>query len=214
MSGDIAPLEGTRGRILEELAIAPRTARDLAEKLGIQESAARGHLERLEERRLVLPTFHREGVGRPRKRYALTPTGQELFPKRYGMILDTVVDELLAREGEGYVSALFADAGERMARAVAQELPRSASMDDRARHLVLALNRIGFGCTSERTPEGRYRIVRTNCVFRQSALSHPFLLCEVFDKHLTEALLGETGVDLEESIGRGGVRCTHLIELR
>ncbi|MFY9716896.1 MAG: ArsR family transcriptional regulator [Thermoplasmata archaeon] len=214
MSGDSNAFEGTRGRILEELAIAPRTAGDLAEKIGIQESAARGHLERLEERGLVIPAFHREGVGRPRKRYILTPSGQELFPKKYGMILDTVVDELLAREGEGYVSALFAEAGVRMARAVADELPSTTSMDERATNLVRALNRIGFGATSERMPDGRYRIVRTNCVFRQSALSHPFLLCEVFDKHLTEALLGEAGVDLEESIGRGGIRCTHLIPLR
>ena len=57
-------LEGTRGRILEELAVAPRTARDLARTLGIQESAARGHLGRLEERGLVIPSFRREGVGR------------------------------------------------------------------------------------------------------------------------------------------------------
>ncbi len=214
MSEEVSVLEGTRGRILEELASAPRTARDLAEKIGIQESAARGHLERLEDRGLVTPAFHREGVGRPRKRYQLTGSGQELFPKKYGMILDTIVNEMLAREGEGYVSAVFARAGERMAHAIAEELPRGVSMDERARHLVLALNRIGFGCTSERLPDGRYRIVRTNCVFRQSALSHPFLLCEVFDKHLTEALLGEAGVDLEESIGHGGVRCTHLIPLR
>lgn len=214
MSGDVGALEGTRGRILEELAVTPRTARDLAAKIGIQESAARGHLERLEERGLVFAAFRREGVGRPRKRYSLTPTGQELFPKRYGLILDTVVDELIAREGEAFVGALFAKAGERMARAVSAQLPHSTSIDERARHLVHALNRLGFGCTSERTPEGKYRIVRTNCVFRQSALSHPFLLCEVFDKHLTETLLGEAGIDLQESIGRGGVRCSHLIPLR
>ena len=115
-------LEGTRGRILEELAVAPRTARDLAEKLGIQESAARGHLDRMEERGLVLPTFRREGVGRPRKRYALTGQGQDLFPKKYDLILDTVVDELLAREGEEYVSALFAESARRMAR---RSRPRS-----------------------------------------------------------------------------------------
>jgi len=75
-------LEGTRGRILEELATAPRTARDLAEKLGIQESAARGHLGRMEDRGLVVPSFRREGVGRPRKRYVLTGQGQDLFPKK------------------------------------------------------------------------------------------------------------------------------------
>ena len=207
-------LEGTRGRILEELAVAPRTARDLAQKLGIQESAARGHLGRMEERGLVVPTFRREGVGRPRKRYALTGAAQELFPKKYDLILDTVVDELLAREGEKYVSELFAEAAQRMAHEVAKEVPRSGTPEQRAENVVRSLNRLGFRCTTEHAPDGSLRITRTNCVFRHSAMAHPFLLCEVFDKHLTETLLGHAGVDLLDSIGRGGMRCTHLIQLR
>ncbi len=207
-------LEGTLGRILEELAVAPRTARDLAQKLGIQESAARGHLGRMQARGLVVPTFRREGVGRPRKRFALTGVAQELFPKKYDLILDTVVDELLAREGEKYVSALFADAAERMAHEVAKEVPRSGSPEHRAENVVRSLNRLGFRCTTDHAPDGTIRITRTNCVFRHSAMAHPFLLCDVFDKHLTEALLGQAGVDLLDSIGRGGMRCTHLIQLR
>jgi len=207
-------LEGTRGRILEELASAPRTAHDLALKLGIQESAARGHLARMEEKGLVVPSFRREGVGRPRKRYILTGRGQDLFPKKYDLILDTVVDELLDREGEGYVSALFAEAAQRMARAVTQDVPKGGTPEERARRLVDVLNRLGFRCAVDRTADGQLRIVRTNCIFRHSALAHPYLLCDVFDKNLTEALLGETGVDLQDSIGRGGMRCTHLIPLR
>jgi len=206
-------LEGTRGRILEELAVAPRTARDLARKLGIQESAARGHLGRLEERGLVTPSFRREGVGRPRKRFTLTTTAQELFPKKYDLILDTVVDELLAREGEGYVSALFASAAKRMAHEAAKEVPRSGTPDERAENVVRALNRLGFRCSADHAPDGSIRITRSNCVFRHSAMTHPFLLCEVFDKHLTETLLGQSGVDLIDSIGHGGIRCTHLIQL-
>ena len=206
--------EGTRGRILEELQVAPRTARELAEMLHIQESAARGHLERLEDKGLVVPSFRREGVGRPRKRYVLTGHGQDLFPKKYDLILDTVVDELLDREGEGYVSALFAESARRMAREVAKEIPRTGTPADRVRNLVSALNRLGFHCSAETMPDGQMQIVRTNCVFRHSALSHPYLLCEVFDQHLTEALLGQVGVDLQDSIGHGGMRCTHLIQLR
>jgi len=213
-AADGAALEGTRGRILEELATAPQTARDLAKKLGIQESAARGHLDRMEERGLVTPSFRREGVGRPRKRYLLTSQAQDLFPKKYDLILDTVVDELLAREGEGYVSALFAEAARRMAARIAREIPRGGSTDERAANLVDALNQLGFRCSVEHTSDGHLRIVRTNCIFRHSALTHPYLLCDVFDKNLTEALLGEVGVDLEDSIGRGGMRCTHLIQLR
>jgi predicted ArsR family transcriptional regulator len=212
-AADSGTLEGTRGRILEELATAPRTARDLAKKLGIQESAARGHLDRMEDKGLVVPSFRREGVGRPRKRYVLTGQGQDLFPKKYDMILEAVVDELLARQGEGFVSALFAESARRMAGEVAKEIPKGGTTEEKARNLVTALNQLGFRCTVEKTADGHLRVVRTNCIFRHSALAHPYLLCDVFDKNLTEALLGEVGVDLEDSIGKGGLRCTHLIQL-
>jgi DeoR family transcriptional regulator, suf operon transcriptional repressor len=213
METEAAQLEGTRGKVLEELAAGPKTARDLARSLDIQESAARGHLDRLEERGWVVPSFRREGVGRPRKRYTLTALGQEQFPKKYDLMIDAIVDGLLAHEGEGYVSAVLAEAGERVARAVAHDVAPGKNPEEKARKLVTLLNRLGFRSRIERTPDGRLRVVRTNCVFRHSALAHPFLLCDVFDKHLTEALLGEVGVDLEDSIGRGGLRCSHLIPL-
>ncbi len=120
----------------------------------------------------------------------------------------------MASEGEGFVSALFAQAARRMAREIARSLPRDGPEPDRVQHLMEALNRLGFRCTMEQGSDGRARIIRTNCVFRHNALSHPYLLCEVFDKNLTEALLGEAGVALEDSIGRGGLRCTHLIQLQ
>ncbi len=203
----------TRGKVLDELANGPKTARDLAHRLGIQESAARGHLDRLEERGWVVPTFRKEGVGRPRKRYALTALGQDQFPKKYDLMVDAIVDGLLAHEGEGYVSAVLAEAGERVAKLVSQDLTPGKSVEEKAHHLVTLLNRLGFRSHLEKSPDGRVRVVRTNCVFRTSALAHPFLLCDVFDKHLTEALLGEVGIDLEDSIGRGGLRCSHLIQL-
>jgi predicted ArsR family transcriptional regulator len=211
---DVRVAGGTRGRIIEELALAPRTARDLAEKLGIQESAARGHLDRLEERGLVIPTFRREGVGRPRKRYLLTPEGQELFPRRYELLLDAVMEELLVRHGEAAASKLFAEAARRMARQIAAKIPPGRPTIERARALSAALNELGFRSTLETSPSGELKIVRTNCVFRHTALTHAYLVCEVFDQILTESLLGQVGVDLQDSIARGGLRCTHLIQLK
>ncbi|MCI4349074.1 MAG: MarR family transcriptional regulator [Thermoplasmata archaeon] len=206
--------EGTRGRIIEEIALSPKTARDLARSLGIQESAARGHLERLEERGLVVPTFRREGVGRPRKRYLLTPQGQELFPRRYEQLLETLMEELLQKEGSPYVTELFAGAARAMALEVAREIPKGKSQQERARALASALNHLGFRCTTEVDPSGILTIVRTNCVFRHLAQAHSYLLCEVFDKNLTETLLGQSGVDLKDSITRGSLRCTHLVQLQ
>ncbi len=213
-AADLKVGEGTRGRILEELAIAPQTARDLAKKLGIQESAARGHLERLEGRGLVTPTFRREGVGRPRKRYFLTSEGMELFPRRYELLLDCVIEEVLNQQGPAATSGLLALAARRMARQIASRLPQNRPLGERVAELSKALNELGFRTTVEKTSEGTFKVVRTNCVFRHNALTHTYLLCDVFDKHLTEELLGQVGVDLQDSIGRGGLRCTHLIQLR
>ncbi|MCI4366348.1 MAG: ArsR family transcriptional regulator [Thermoplasmata archaeon] len=212
---DSRPGEGTRGRILDALATAPRTARDLAKSLGIQESAARGHLERLEDRGLVVPTFRREGVGRPRKRYLLTPEGHELFPRKYELLLDSVMEELIDRQGEGFVAALFAEAARRMAQQILRTLPKEGSGPEaRAHALADALNQLGFRCSVEARLDGSLKIVRSNCIFRHSALGHADLICDVFDKHLTEELLGQVGIDLETSIGRGAAQCTHLIQLR
>ena len=215
VSIDARPGEGTRGRILEELAAAPKTARDLARTLGIQESAARGHLERLEGRGLVVPTFRREGVGRPRKRYLLTPEGHELFPRKYELLLDSVMEELIDSQGAGFVARVFADAARRMAQQIIRTLPPEGTKpEERAETLADALNQLGFHCTVEAKEDGSLKIVRSNCIFRHSALGHADLICDVFDKHLTEELLGQAGIDLETSIGRGASQCTHLIQLR
>ena len=216
VAAETRPGEGTRGLIMEQLAVAPRTAKDLAEIFDIQESAARGHLERLEERGLVRPTFSREGVGRPRKRYRLTEAGQELFPRKYEVLLDSIIDQVIAREGEGYISALFAGAARQIARKIVSEVPKRAGRAERAQALAGALNQLGFRASVEMSPAGELTIVRNNCIFRHSALSHAYLLCEVFDRHLTEELLGQPGldVDLKDSITRGGMHCTHLVQLR
>ncbi|NNN17981.1 MAG: ArsR family transcriptional regulator [Thermoplasmata archaeon] len=213
-AADLAPHEGTRGRILDQLARAPCTARNIANTLGIQESAARGHLERLRERGYVTPTFRREGVGRPRKRYALTSEGQELFPKRYDLLLDALMDEILARQGEEFANELFASAASRVAHGIARGIPKNGSLEERTRHLVDSLNAFGFNCTMEKMADGGFRIVRSNCVFRRNALSHARLMCNVFDQRLTETLIGQVDVDLQDTIGRGGMRCSHLIHLR
>lgn len=207
--------EGTKGRILEELMGGPRSAKDLSGMLRIRESAVRVHLEKMVERGLVSPSFHREGVGRPRKRFRLTSEGQELFPRHYEMLLDSVVGSIREREGEAYLTTLFTQAAERFASEVARELPAvspRASKEERLRAVVAVLNRLGQRAEVVRTGKS-VRIVRRNCIFRACAIKDSHLLCEVFDQHLLESLLGHAGVDLTDSIARGGSACSHLIQL-
>ncbi len=208
--------EGTKSKILEELTAGPRTAGELAQKLHIQESAVRMHLERLARRGIVSPKFHREGVGRPRKRYGLTDEGFELFPRRYELMVESLIDSILEHEGEGYLAAIFAKAADRFADRLEDEFPAlkapTTDPERRLRLVARVLDSLGQRATVSRDAKGP-RLVRKNCIFRGSALAHSNLICEVFDQRLLQRLLGGNAVDLVSSMPRGSPACSHLIQL-
>ncbi|MDE1819612.1 MAG: ArsR family transcriptional regulator [Euryarchaeota archaeon] len=208
--------EGTKSKILDELNEGPRTARELAKKLGIQESAVRMHLERLSERGIVSPHFSREGVGRPRKRYGLTSEGFELFPRRYELMVDSVIQAVLEKEGEPYLAALFVRAADRFAERLVEDFPQlrtpPSDPERRLRLVARVLDSIGQKAEVVRDAKGP-RLVRRNCIFRGSALAHSNLICEVFDRRLLQKLLGGGSVDLLSSVPRGAAACSHLIQL-
>lgn len=207
--------DGTKSKILEQLTDGPKTARELAERLDIQESAVRMHLERLARRKIVVPTFHKEGVGRPRKRYALTDEGFELFPRRYELLVESLIDAILENGGESYLSGVFQSAADRFAEKLLDNFPalRDAPPgESRVRQVARVLDRLGQRASVVHD-EGGPRLVRRNCIFRGSALSHSNLICEVFDQRLLQRLMGNSSVELLSSMPRGAPSCSHLIQL-
>jgi predicted ArsR family transcriptional regulator len=206
---------GTKGRILDELTLGSRTAGEISARLHIQESAVRTHLERLVRQGVVASSFHREGVGRPRKRFQLTQEGQELFPRRYELLLNSVIDAAVEDRGEGYLSILFLRAADLLADRLLERAPALAQTVDPRKRLQLAaqlLDQLGQKVeVIERN--GAPQLIRHNCVFRATAVSHPHLLCEVFDRRLLERLIGPTEMKLGTSISHGGTACQHLIQI-
>jgi predicted ArsR family transcriptional regulator len=65
--GEIALLGETKGRILELLLQGYKTAAEVGDKMQIQKSAVRVHLESLQTQRLVKSYFKIEQYGRPRR---------------------------------------------------------------------------------------------------------------------------------------------------
>src|SRR5574337_604502 len=139
---DKVPLLGaTRTAIVKHLVQGLQTAVGLASLLGIQVSATRKHLERLRAMGVVIERFERAGPGRPKKFYALTDAGRELFPRHYDTVLNALVAEVARDQGEPYAR--------RTLRRVAQRFARSAVPTpgaDRAhlRQLVAGLEELGF----------------------------------------------------------------------
>ena len=94
--------KGPRGDILVELKRAqPRTAKELAAKLGVSLNAIRHHLKELEAERLVEYERQHRGVGAPVFVYRLSPLGHALFPRRYEATLLEFLDHVVARDGRG-----------------------------------------------------------------------------------------------------------------
>ncbi|HKW44757.1 MAG TPA: ArsR family transcriptional regulator, partial [Candidatus Eremiobacteraceae bacterium] len=106
----------TRGRIVESLKRGPRTASELSAEHGLTPNAVRQHLSRLERDHLVAEARARRGPTKPSFVYALTAEGDRLFPQRYDVLLNAVLDEVRRAGGADAVASLFRNIGERSVR--------------------------------------------------------------------------------------------------
>ena len=92
--------KGQRGALLTQLKRAQHlTARELAVRLGISLNAVRHHLKELEAEGLIRYRREHRGVGAPVFTYWLSPTGEELFPRRYGEALAAMLAAAVERDG-------------------------------------------------------------------------------------------------------------------
>lgn len=204
----IGLLGPTKRRILEQLQRAPSTAAGLADDLGFQTSAIRGHLDALEEQGLVVARFRRAGVGRPRKVYELTDEGQETFPRRYHLLLSRLVARLAEKEGRAYTARILAEVAQELAEEL--KVPQEGTIEQRAYALAQALNTLGFEATLEQTAQGLV-LVRRNCIFLEAAKEHHDLVCGRFDQELVKAAFGGTPANLQCCMATGSSTCHNLL---
>jgi DeoR family transcriptional regulator, suf operon transcriptional repressor len=87
-------LGDTKKIILNLLLDGSKTAGEIADKLKIQKSAIRTHLESLRAEQAIRSYFKVEGPGRPKNVYEITESGRELFPRKYDLILSLILQLL------------------------------------------------------------------------------------------------------------------------
>jgi DeoR family transcriptional regulator, suf operon transcriptional repressor len=117
----------TKTTILNLLLEGSKTAGEIADKLKIQKSAIRTHLESLQAEQSVRSYFKIEGLGRPRKIYELTESGRELFPRKYELVLSLVLQKIESTEGHGYVKELIKSVTDNIAHDIRERIKSSSS---------------------------------------------------------------------------------------
>ena len=186
--------KGQRGALLTQLKVAqPLTARELAVRLGVSLNGVRHHLKELEAEGLIVYRREHRGVGAPVFAYRLSPTGEELFPRRYGEALSAILTAIAERDGRQAAVTMLESYFDLLAARLRTEL-RGLSESERLDALARLLSQEGYMAEArplERSA-GRTEAVLTehNCPIPAVAGRYPEI-CAAEARYLAEVLGAE-----------------------
>jgi predicted ArsR family transcriptional regulator len=191
----------TKASIVTLLLSKGRTAGQIASTLGIQVSAVRKHLDQLSEQEIVLGSFERSNLGRPKKVYTLTSNGKELFPRLYDSVLNATIAKLSEEKGESYAESIL--------NSVADDIADNKGQSG-SRAFAKTLDELGFQ-SSVRDMHGAYHVTSRNCPLLRTAEAHGEVLCRGLHEELLRRGLGGSKVKREKWIISGDEICTHVV---
>jgi DeoR family transcriptional regulator, suf operon transcriptional repressor len=209
--------DNTKKEILNLLLEGSKTAGEIADKLKIQKSAIRAHLELLRAEQLIRSYFRVKGPGRPRKIYELTEGGRELFPRKYDLVLSLILQSIETEDGHNYAKKIIISVADSIAQKIQDKIKNSsADLEESIRILNSSSNEIGFMSSFYKEDDSTYSIVSRNCVVHKVAFSNQDAICHGFhDRIIQKALEGKINpeVHLKECIVLGDNYSRHLISI-
>ena len=214
-------LGDTKELILNLLLEGSKTAGEIADKLKIQKSAIRTHLESLQAEQSVISYFKIERLGRPRKVYELTESGRELFPRKYDLILSLILQKIESTEGHEYMRKIVESIADNMAHGIHDKIKKSSSsLEESVRILNSVSNEMGFMSSfykeDDNNSSSTYSIVSRNCIVHKIAIEHQDAICHGFhDRLIQKSLDGKINakVELKECIALGDKYSRHVINV-
>lgn len=190
----------------------PSSPDRLAAELGASRTGVLQQLRALEVADLVHRETVRHGVGRPRHVYDVTERAQRLFPAAYDGLATGLLAAVRAIGGDELVDEVFEARG-RMATArvrakLAERLPDTATVLERAAELARIQDEQGYLAEAVLGPDGVIRVIEHNCSIHQVAKSHQ-AACRA-ELALFREVLG-VEVERETHIAAGDRCCTYRV---
>ena len=199
---------GTKGEILVELKQTPgRTARDLAQSLGLSLNAVRHHLKELSTDGLIASSPERRGVGAPVHVYGLTSAGENLFPHRYDIVLTQLLGRIAERNGRGAVVEAMEDRYRALSDRMRSEL-QDAPVHQRLETVSRILGEEGYMAAWDDT-DGTVRLTEHNCAIKALAERFPEI-CEAEARFLGDVL--SATVERQRHILTGCRACEYTVQ--
>lgn len=179
----------SRGRVITLLRRASRTVEELAQELSVTDNAIRAHLVALERDGLVQQDGVRRSIGKPAFIYRLTPKADQLFPKPYALVLNQLLDVLVAQIGNQQTESAMRELGIKIASGFP---PSQGDARTRLQAAAAVLNQLG-GLAEVQEQEGEFRIQGYSCPLAAVVPGHPQVckLAESMLRQLTRASIQE-----------------------
>ncbi len=205
-------LHGNQKKLLEYLLDHPDggTLDELAAHLEITKSAAKEHILKVESLGYITYKDTKGLIGRPRRRYLLSPDGHESFPRQYSWLSNVLLELLAENLGAAAVSRIMSDLAKKVSGSMEARFRNKGSTADLLAEVTVALNELGYRASLKQSDLRKGAIVEaTNCVYHSVAKAHPEL-CR-FDIDFIHNATGGMSVKLESCIARGGAVCRFCI---
>ncbi len=198
-------------RVLHALKSAgPATAEAIARRLKVTVVAARQQLGRLREKGQVAYDDRREGVGRPKRVWSLTDSGNALFPDSHAAMALDLIDGIRAALGPAALDRVIAMREKAMRKLYAARLQPGRSLAERARLLAEQRSEEGYMAEAKRQPNGEVLLIENHCPICVAAKA-----CQGFcrsELSLFRDVLGsDVRVEREEHILSGARRCAYRL---
>lgn len=190
----------------------PSSPDRLAADLGASRTGVLQQLRALEVAGLVHRETVRHGVGRPRHVYDVTERAQRLFPAAYDGLATGLLAAVRTIGGDELVDEVFEARG-RMATArvrakLAERLPDTATVLERAAELARIQDEQGYLAEAVLGPDGVIRVIEHNCSIHRVAKDHQ-AACRA-ELALFREVLG-VEVQRETHIAAGDRCCTYRV---
>ncbi len=188
MEGE-TPMQSTRWEILQLLKRRGRaTVQELAKALDMTLMGVRLHLVVVERDGYVRRGTLREKPGRPAMVYSLTPKAEELFPKRYDLLAEKLLEAVQHDDGAANLKSVLDATAHGLAEPFIPRL-NGGGRAGRVEQVGRILEEIGGFASCEKTADG-YLIHQHNCLYYRVAQQRREV-CAMCGLFLTE-LLGVT----------------------
>jgi predicted ArsR family transcriptional regulator len=199
----------TRKQILELLKKqGPLTAEALGKVLKITSMGARQRLLALERDGLVEHKVEPRPAGRPGYVYSLTSAGDELFPRTYPQMANTLLELVRRIYGEGGIDTLI---HVRTKQLIAQYRARliQKDLEHRVKELAAIRTEEGYMADYEKIGKNTFRLREHNCAVCQVAANCKQLCTDELE--LFKRALPDAEITRETHILSRDRNCTYLI---